>query len=214
MSLMSTPAEKIARLLLKLGAVTLRPSRPYLWTSGIRSPIYCDNRLILSYPKERDEIIAAFLSLIRREKISFDAVAGIATAGIPYAAILADRLKKPMLYVRASPKVHGKANQVEGRFEKGVRVLVIEDLVSTGQSSLAAVQALKEAGAEVADCLAIFSYGFDFAFNAFHRMRCKLHTLTGLDPLLDEAIALKTITADEKKMVLRFVKNPKGWMPT
>lgn len=209
---MSTLAGKIARLLLKLEAVTLRPSRPYLWTSGIRSPIYCDNRLLLSYPKERDEVIASFLSLIRKEKISFDALAGIATAGIPYAAILADRLKKPMLYVRANPKVHGKANQVEGRFEKGARVLVIEDLVSTGQSSLAAVQALKDAGVEVTNCLAIFSYGFPFALNAFQRMRCRLHTLTGLDPLLDEAIALKTITVEEKSLVLRFVKNPKGWL--
>lgn len=208
---MSTPAEKIAHLLLKLGAVTLRPSRPFLWTSGIRSPIYCDNRLLLSYPQGRNEIITAFLNLIRSEKISFDAVAGIATAGIPYAAILADRLKKPMLYVRASPKAHGKANQVEGHFEKGARVLVIEDLVSTGQSSLAAVQALKDAGAEVVDCLAIFSYGFSFAINAFHRMRCRLRTLTGLNELLELAIALKTITAEEKGIVLRFAKNPKGW---
>lgn len=209
---MSTLPGKIARLLLKLGAVTLRPSRPYLWTSGIRSPIYCDNRLLLSYPKARDEIIAAFLSLIRKEKISVDVVAGIATAGIPYAAILADRLKRPMLYVRPSPKTHGKASQVEGQVAKGTRVLVIEDLVSTGQSSLAAIQALRVAGAEVVNCLAIFSYGFPFALNSFQRMRCRLRTLTGLSDLLESAVSLKTITLEERELIERFAKNPKGWL--
>lgn len=202
-------SDKIAKVLLKLGAVALRPSRPFVWASGIRSPIYCDNRLLLSHPKERDRVMEGFLRLVKNFK--FDAVAGIATAGIPHAAILADRLGVPMLYVRASPKTHGKGNRIEGQVRKGDRVLVVEDLVSTGQSSLEAVRALRQAGLKADDCVAIFTYGFPFAKNAFQRERCRLHTLTNLPSLLDEAEETGRITPQDRGLVEKFAKNPQNW---
>lgn len=196
----------IAALLLRCGAVALRPAKPFVWASGIRSPIYCDNRLLLSYPKARDLIIRGFVALIRKKKLRFDAIAGIATAGIPHAAILADRLKKPLLYVRSAPKAHGKGNRIEGRLKKGSRILVIEDLVSTGKSSLEAVQALKKAGARVSDCLAIFSYGFPVSQKAFQKAKCRLRTLTGLGELLSVAVRMKKIRPAELKTVTSFLK--------
>ncbi len=196
--------KKIAKWLLKIGAVTLRPSRPFIWASGIKSPIYCDNRLLLSNPKARHDVIQAFEKLIRKNKIRFDVIAGIATGGIPHAAILADHLKKPMLYVRGQAKTHGKGNQVEGVFKKGDSVLVIEDLVSTGMSSLEAVQALRKAGAKVTYCLAIFSYGFPRAQKAFKAARCRLMTLTGLDLLLTVSREMRQITSHEEKLVRIF----------
>ncbi len=201
----------IAALLLKHGAVALQPSNPFVWASGIRSPIYCDNRILLSYPRSRDLIIRGFIGLIRRHRLRFDAIAGIATAGIPHAAILADRLNKPLLYVRSAPKAHGKGNQIEGRFGKEDRILVIEDLVSTGKSSLEAVAALKKAGAKVGDCLAIFSYGFPASQKAFRKAGCRLRTLTDLPILLEAAVVLKKIKAAELKLIGEFSKDPAGW---
>lgn len=210
---MSTATSRaIASVLLKREAVALRPSKPFVWASGIRSPIYCDNRILLSYPKARDGIIRGFIALIRKHKIRFDAIAGIATAGIPHAAILADRLNKPLLYVRSAPKAHGKGNQIEGRFEKGSRVLVIEDLVSTGKSSLEAIGALRKAGARVSDCLAIFSYGFPSSQKAFRKAGCRLTTLTGLKELLEVAVVLKKIAPSDLALVRRFSENPGGWI--
>lgn len=200
----------IAALLLKHGAVALRPSKPFVWASGIRSPIYCDNRILLSYPKTRDLVIDGFIALIRKHGIRFDAIAGIATAGIPLASILADRLRKPLLYVRSAPKAHGKGNQIEGRFEKGSRILVIEDLVSTGKSSLDAIAALKKAGAKVNDCLAIFSYGFPVSQKAFRKARCRLRTLTDLDELLRVAIAMKKINPAALKLIREFSESIRG----
>ena len=201
----------IARILLKIGAVTLSPSRPYTWASGIRSPIYCDNRLLLSYPQERQKIINGFLKIARDQKFRFDGVAGIATAGIPHAAFIADRLKKPLIYVRASQKGHGKQNQIEGCLKKGSRWLVIEDLVSTGGSSLKAVQAIKKAGGKVVACVAIFTYGFKEAEDQFRKARCPLLTLTDFSTLLKEARRQKKITPREEGLLLRFQKNPHNW---
>ncbi len=202
-------ASKIAKTLLKLDAVVLRPSKPFVWASGIRSPIYCDNRLLLSHPEARDRVMEGFLKLVKALK--FDAVAGIATAGIPHAAILADRLGMPMLYVRTSPKAHGKGNRIEGQIRKGDRVLVVEDLVSTGQSSLEAVRALRQAGLKADDCVAIFTYGFPFAKNAFQRDRCRLHTLTDLKTLLDEAEKGGRLSPQDRGLVEKFAKNPQNW---
>lgn len=202
---------KVSKVLLKLDAVVLRPSKPFTWASGIKSPIYCDNRIVLSHPKSRDKVIDAFMKLIKDKKLKFDAVAGIATAGIPHAAILADRLEKPLLYVRASPKTHGKGNRIEGSARKGERVLVVEDLVSTGQSSLEAVKALRQAGLKADDCVAIFTYGFPFAKNAFQRERCGLHTLTDLKMLLDVAEEDERITPEDRALIDRFAKNPQEW---
>ena len=204
--------EDIAKLLLKAGSVTLSPQRPFTWASGIKSPIYCDNRLLLSFPKIRNEVIDEFEGLIKKGKIRYDAIAGIATAGIPHAAILADRLKKPLLYVRPQAKGHGKKNQIEGRLEKGSRVLVIEDLISTAQSCLAAVTALRKAGAVVRHCLAIFSYGLPVAQKAFEKARCQLYTLTNLETLLTVAMNDGWISLDEKGMIQRFSQDPKGWL--
>lgn len=203
--------QKVAKALLKLGAVQLRPDRPFVWTSGIKSPIYCDNRILLSHPKARDKVMEGFLSLIKSEGLKFDALAGIATAGIPHAAILADRLEKPMLYVRASPKTHGKGNRIEGEFRKGDRVLVVEDLVSTGQSSLEAVKALRQAGLKADDCVAIFTYGFPFAKNAFRRERCRLHTLTDLRTLVDVAVEGERIETQDRALIERFARAPQKW---
>lgn len=202
---------KVAKALLKLGAVQLRPERPFVWTSGIHSPIYCDNRILLSHPKSRDKVMEAFIELIKKEGLKFDALAGIATAGIPHAAILADRLQKPMLYVRASPKTHGKGNRIEGEFHRGDRVLVVEDLVSTGQSSLEAVKALRQAGLKADDCVAIFTYGFPFSKNAFRRDRCRLHTLTNLKALVDVAVEGERIDTSERALIEKFAKSPQKW---
>lgn len=207
----SKSSEKVSKTLLKLDAVVLRPSKPFTWASGIRSPIYCDNRIILSHPKARDAVIDGFVKLIKEKNLKFDALAGIATAGIPHAAILADRLEKPLLYVRASPKTHGKGNRIEGTVHKGERVLVVEDLVSTGQSSLEAVRALRQAGLKADDCIAIFTYGFAFAKNAFQRDRCELHTLTDLKTLLDVAEEDEQITPQDRTLIDRFAKNPQEW---
>lgn len=207
----SSNSSKISALLLKAGAVSLSPHRPFTWASGIHSPIYCDNRLLLSDPKARDEVIRGFINLIRRKKIRFDAIAGIATAGIPHASILADKLKKPLLYVRSGAKDHGKGKQIEGRFKKGSRVLVIEDLVSTGGSSLAAIEALRKAGAKVDTCLAIFFYGFPESREAFEKTRCQLEALTDLPVLVEVALKSKKITAAEKLLIDRFSRSPRNW---
>lgn len=204
--------KKIARWLLEVGAVTLRPSRPFTWASGIKSPIYCDNRLLLSYPKARSDVIEAFEKIIGEKRIKCDAIAGVATAGIPYAAILADHLKKPMLYVRSAAKDHGKGNQIEGCVKKGARVLVIEDLVSTGKSSVAAIQALKDAGARVTHCLAVFSYQFKKAEDAFEEARCRLQTLTDLETLLALAVSRKIISKNDRLLIEKFSQDPEGWL--
>lgn len=204
--------EEIARLLLKVGAVTLRPNKPFVWASGICAPIYCDNRLLLSNNRVRSAVVDEFKKVIRKGRVRYEAIAGIATSGIPWASILADHLKKPMLYVRNSAKGHGKKNLVEGRLEKGNRVLVIEDLVSTGQSSLHAVRALKQAGAMVRHCLAIFSYGLPVSQKSFEKARCQLYTLTNLETLLTVALKDGWISREEKMLIQKFSQNPTGWI--
>lgn len=200
-------SQKIAKRLLEISAVCLSPQKPFTWASGIQSPIYCDNRLILSYPKIRDEVVREFLKMIRESRIRFDVIAGIATGGIPMATLLADRLKKPMIYVRSQPKSHGKGNQVEGAFKKGARVLVIEDLVSTGMSSLNAIHALRDAGAQVTVCLAVFTYGFSKAAHAFEEADCRLLTLTRLSELLPIARKLRKISLLEQTSIQKFALN-------
>lgn len=204
--------EEIARLLLKAGAVALRPSRPFVWASGIHSPIYCDNRLLLSNPKGRNLAMREFERIIRKGRIRYDAIAGIATAGIPWASMLADRLKKPLLYVRSKAKSHGRGNKIEGRLEKGSRVLVIEDLVSTGQSSLEAVKTLRRAGRNVRYCLTIFSYGLAASRMAFEKSHCRLYTLTHLETLLAVALKDGRISGEEKHLIEKFSQDPQGWL--
>jgi orotate phosphoribosyltransferase len=201
----------IAQKLLEIKAVKLSPSDPFTWASGIKSPIYCDNRITLSFPKVRDLIIKGFV----KESVNFgdfDIVGGIATAGIPHGALLADRLNKPFIYVRDKPKGHGRQNQIEGNIKAGDRVLLIEDLISTGGSSLKSVEAIREVGANVVGVLAIFSYNFDEAGNAFSDANCKLITLSDYDILIMEAIKEKYISIEHQNTLVEWRKNPKTWV--
>lgn len=201
----------VATILLKIRAVTLSPREPYTFTSGIKSPIYCDNRLLISYPDLRKKIIDEFISIIQRNHLTFDVVGGTATAGIPHAAWIADRLQKPMIYIRGKSKEHGKKNQIEGKLEKGQTVLVIEDLISTGGSSVGAVEAVREAGGMVHDCCAIFTYEFEKAKKKFTDAECVLYTLTTFSELLTTAVDQKVITPEEEAIAREWNKDPEGW---
>lgn len=201
--------EDVANILLEVKAVTLSVSEPYTFTSGIKSPIYCDNRLLISYPEERKKIVKKFLEIL--ETLEFDVIAGTSTAGIPWAAWIAAKLEKPMVYIREKAKEHGKGNQVEGKLEKGQKAVIIEDLISTGGSSAAAVQAAKDAGAEVEDCVAIFTYEMEKANQKFLEARCKLHTLTNFSTLMKVAEEKDYVNSEEKEKALEWNKNPGGW---
>jgi len=203
--------EDIAKLLLKLKAVSLRLSKPYKFSSGILSPIYCDNRIIMSYPKEREVIVNSFLKIIKQKRIGCDFIAGTATAGIPWAAFLALKLNKPMIYVRKASKEHGKENLIEGKLEKGKKVLLIEDLVSTGGSSLDAVKSIRKAGGKVVICMAIFDYQFKSSSLDFKENNVKLITLTDFKTLVEVAIKEKYINKKDKKILMKWNKNPKKW---
>ena len=187
-------ARRIAGLLLDIGAVLLRPEVPFTWASGLRSPVYCDNRLTLAHPAVRRDICDGFAEILDERGWEPQTIAGTATAGIPHAAWLADRLRLPMAYVRTKPKAHGRGNQIEGGDCAGRRVVVIEDLVSTGGSSVKVVEVLRAAGAEVAAVLAIFSYGLPAAADAFARADVPLHTLTTFAALLAVAEAQGTLS--------------------
>lgn len=179
-------AASIAADLLEIGAVKLQTQDLFTWASGLRSPIYTDNRVALAYPEVRNRICAGLVRLAKSLG-ALDAVVGVATAGIPHAALVADRLSLPLAYVRASAKQHGRQNRIEGRLQAGDRVVLIEDLISTGGSSLEAVEALREAGVAVVATLAIFSYGFEAAHRRFVQAGCPLHTLTNYTQLVTEA---------------------------
>ncbi len=200
----------VARHLLAVQAVKLNPHDPFTWASGLLSPIYCDNRVALSYPDVRTYLKNA-LAEHSRHFGDFDVVAGVATAGIPHGVLLADILKKPFIYVRGSAKDHGRRNLIEGELQAGQRVLVIEDLISTGGSCLLAVDALREAGAEVVGVLAIFQYGFAAADTAFAEKGVLFQTLTNYDALVQEAAHSGYITAAELTILKKWRENPAGW---
>lgn len=189
--------KEIADLLLQIKAIQLNTESPFLWASGISSPIYCDNRLVLSDVAGRHMVIRAFEESAKKFFPEADLVAGVATAGIAHAALLAYRLSLPLIYVRPKAKGHGKQNLIEGKIVPGSKAIVIEDLISTGGSSLKAVEALKEAGVEVLGVLAIFSYGMNKARQAFQEAHCPLHTLTNFDILLEQAIESGYLGADQ-----------------
>lgn len=202
-------AEETATILLDIGAVQLRPDRPFTWTSGIQSPIYCDNRLLLSHPKERKQICEFFCKLLPAD---IQCIAGVATGAIPHAAWIADRLNLPMVYIRGGKKDHGKQNQVEGKVPAGVKAVVIEDLISTGGSSVEAVLALREAGAKVEHCLAIFQYGFAEAIEKFAAINCRLTTLTDFATLLTVAKERGIIQPQQEALLQKFSADPRGWL--
>ncbi|WP_042223827.1 orotate phosphoribosyltransferase [Oceanobacillus manasiensis] len=192
----------LARDLLDIKAVQVNPSEYFTWTSGIKSPIYCDNRLTMSYPRIRKKITKAFMEMIDRLPEKPEVIAGCATAGIPHASWLADKLDLPMVYVRSKPKGHGKGNQVEGACTNGQKVLVIEDLISTGGSSLETARVLKEQGATVLGVHAIFSYGLEKSDQLFSREKITLETITGYDELLDVMQADNRLTKSEHKQLI------------
>ncbi|MEM9931536.1 MAG: orotate phosphoribosyltransferase, partial [Bacteroidota bacterium] len=206
---MST-AEKIARRLLEAGAVKLQPTTPFTWASGLRSPIYCDNRVLLSYPAIRKEVIDGLFELAGQME-NIDGVAGVATAGIPHGALLADRMDLPFVYIRSKAKEHGRQNQIEGRVEPGKRYLVVEDLISTGGSSLKAIDALRAAGGATAGAVAIFSYEFPAAIRAFAQAEVPLATISGYSTLLAEAGKTGFISAEEVTALSDWREDPRAW---
>lgn len=176
--------ETVAMDLINIKAVQIRPDNYFTWTSGIKSPIYCDNRLTMSYPEVRKNIVQSFVQRVEKLPYQPDVIAGCATAGIPHAAWLADALNLPMVYVRSDRKSHGKENQIEGHFNKGDKIVVIEDLISTGGSAIDAALALREAGAVVSDVLAIFTYGLERATNNFSDANLTAQTITSFDEMV------------------------------
>lgn len=202
---------EIARALLAIGAVMLRPDAPFTWSSGLRAPIYCDNRLLLAYPDLRARVATALAAAIRDGSGDVDVIAGTATAGIPHAAWVAEELKLPMVYVRAQAKDHGRQNRIEGRLVPGQRVAVIEDLVSTGGSSLAAAAALREAGAHVVGVFAIFTYELPAAKQNFAAATVPLVVLCRYSTLLDVARAEGYVSDDQLAVLRAWRENPERW---
>ena len=204
-------AEKTAELLLQINAIKLNSKNPFTWASGWRSPIYCDNRLILSFPVIRNYIRDEFAKNIGKQFGKPDVIAGVATGAIGIGMLVAECMGLPFVYVRPEPKKHGKQNQVEGFLQKGQNVIVVEDLISTGNSSLMAVEALKEAGANVKGMLAIFSYGFDVAEENFKNANVNLNTLSNYEHLLELAVEKQYITEEEQKTLQEWRKSPSTW---
>ncbi|MBC1609988.1 orotate phosphoribosyltransferase [Listeria welshimeri] len=203
--------KQVAEQLLEIKAVFLKPNDPFTWASGIKSPIYCDNRLTLGFPKVRQFIAESLAEKIKETFGEVDVVAGTATAGIPHAAWVSDLLDLPMVYVRSKAKEHGKGNQIEGLIAKGQKVVVIEDLISTGGSSLKAVEALEGAGAEVLGIAAIFTYGLDKGEKLLAESNTKLITLTNYDELIEVALNKDYVTAEDMATLKEWKKSPENW---
>jgi orotate phosphoribosyltransferase len=206
-----TNEKAVSEKLLQIGAVKLNPHQPYTWASGWKSPIYCDNRKVLSFPYTRDFIKSEMCNEIFEMFPDADILAGVATAGIPWGAMAADQLKLPYIYVRPKPKEHGLGNQIEGSFEPGQKVLVVEDLISTGKSSLQVVEVLKNAGLEVNGMVSIFSYEFDQAVKAFEAAGVKYKSLTNYTTLLSLAVEKGLVTAEIQELLLDWRKDPANW---
>ena len=202
---------KVAEFLLQIKAIELQPASPFTWASGLKSPIYCDNRKTLSYPKIRTYIRQQFVEAILDKYGKPDVIAGVATGGIAIGALVAEEMGVPFVYVRSSAKAHGLGNQVEGVLESGSAVVVIEDLISTGKSSLNAVAVLREAGANVKGMVAIFSYGFDIASENFKKASCELSTLTDYNTMLDQASRSKYINQEQLNTLQDWRRSPEEW---
>lgn len=208
---MENVAKKTAEFLLQIKAIKLQPANPFTWASGWKSPIYCDNRKTLSFPQVRSYIAASFASLVKELYPEADLIAGVATGAIAHGALAADKLGLPFIYVRSNVKEHGLGNQIEGYFEPGQKVVVIEDLISTGGSSLSAVKALREAGCEVLGMVAIFTYEFKKASDGFAAGNCKLNTLSNYSVLVDTAVSTGYIGQAEVDTLTRWRVNPAEW---
>lgn len=206
-------ARQIAGRLLEIGAIKLQPEKPFTWASGWQSPIYCDNRLTLSFPEHRTYIKAHLVAQVNEHFLTREVVAGVATAGIPQGALVADAMNVPFVYVRSKPKGHGMENLIEGKVEPGKKVLVVEDLVSTGGSSLKAVEALRAAGYEVLGMLSIFTYGFDVAAENFEKAGVDYISLSSYEYMIEEALAQKYISESQVKTLQNWRKDPANWTP-
>ena len=202
----------IAEKLLQAGAVKLNAEQPFTWASGWKSPIYCDNRKALSFPFIRDFIKSEMCNVVFEHFPDAGLLAGVATAGIAWGAMAADQLKLPYIYVRPKPKEHGLGNQIEGFYEKGQKVVVIEDLVSTGKSSLQVVDVLKEAGLDVVGMVSIFTYGFPVAEQAFKQYDLPYRSLTNFPVLIDLAIEKRIVSAEHQQVILKWREDPANWM--
>ena len=204
-------AKKTAEVLLHINAIKLNPKTPFNWASGWKSPIYCDNRMVLSYPAIRNYIKSEMAKKLENTFGKPDVIAGVATGAIGIGALVAEELGLPFVYVRPEPKKHGRKNQIEGHLEKGQNVVIVEDLISTGKSSLAAVDALKSAGATVKGMVAIFSYGFEVAKKNFDENKLDLYTLSNYENLLEQALDTHFINEKESNMLIQWNANPSEW---
>ncbi|AIM37703.1 orotate phosphoribosyltransferase [Sphingobacterium sp. SG20118] len=206
--------QKVAESLLQIKAIKLQPKNPFTWASGWKSPIYCDNRITLSYPAIRTYIRQKLSKLIQDEFGSVDMISGVATAGIPQGVLVAQDLGLPFSYVRSSAKDHGRQNMIEGEVVSGQRVVVIEDLVSTGKSSLVAVKALREAGCNVVGLVSIFTYGLDEAAKNFAEAKCTFHSLCDYDSMIQVAAENGFIFEEDVELLKDWRKNPSTWSQT
>lgn len=205
---MASTQEETAEILLELGAVRLNYAEPFRYASGMLSPIYCDNRILISHPEQRKQVISGFLEAL--EPIDFDLIAGVATSGIPWAAWIAGELGKPLVYIRSKAKEHGTSQQLEGEWKDGQTAVVIEDLISTGGSSASAVKAAKEAGLKVSHCIAIFTYGMAKAAEAFKGL-CEVITLSDFNTLIAKAKETGKVTDEEAGKITEWNQDPEGW---
>lgn len=201
----------VAEKLLHAGAVKLSPQQPFTWASGWKSPIYCDNRRVLSFPYVRDFVKSEMCNVIFEKFPDAEMLAGVATAGIAWGAMAADQLKLPYIYVRPKPKEHGLGNQIEGFYERGQKIVVIEDLISTGKSSLQVVAVLKAAGVEVVGMVSIFNYGFTIATNAFEAAGVPFYSLTNYSALIGLALENGSIDAGIEGTLLQWREDPANW---
>lgn len=208
---MTRAPKSVSDMLLDIKAVTFSFTKPYLYTftSGIKGPMYCDNRRLISYPNKRRVVVDKVIKIAK--KLNFDIVGGVSTAGIPWAALVAERLNKPMIYIRPAPKGYGKKRQIEGDLQKGSRVLVIEDLISTGGSAISAIKAVRQNGGKVSDCIFIFTYDLDIAQKNFARTKCKMHPLLTFSDLIEVAEKRNYISEQEKKELVIWHKDPKKY---
>lgn len=204
-------SKKTAGYLLQIKAIKLQPAKPFTWASGWKSPIYCDNRKTLSFPEVRSFIADCFAERVRELYPDAQLIAGVATGAIAHGTLVADRLGLPFIYVRSGAKEHGLGNQIEGYFEPGSRVVVIEDLISTGGSSLGAVKALREGGCIVEGMLAIFTYGFPKATNAFETEKCRLDTLSNYNSLIEMAVESGYVSHEELQTLMQWRTDPSNW---
>jgi len=211
MKVQEETALKIAQFLLQIKAIKLNLKKPYTWASGWKSPIYCDNRITLSYPAIRTYIRQQFVEIVNDDLGDIDLVAGVATGGIAHGVLVAQDLGLPFAYVRSTSKDHGLTNKIEGVVESGQSVVLIEDLISTGGSSLKAVEALREAGANVKALLSIFDYGFQVAEDTFEKAACSVYSLSSYNYLIDQALADGFIREEDIAMLKKWRENPENW---